>query len=433
MNEMIVTINKANLAGQIKAIPAKSAAHRFLICAGLADQPTEIICDGGSADIDATCSCLSALGVEVQKRLSGFLVTPHALSHEQILPCRESGSTFRFFLPVACALGAESSFILAGRLPNRPMEPLYAALEAHGIEIMGQNTAKVSINGKLRGGKYLIPGNVSSQFISGLLLALPLLGQDSEIEIRGGCESKGYVDLTLSIIKKFGIRTSLNENTISIPGNQKYLSPGTIEIEGDWSNTAFWLCAAAISGTVMRSTQSAGALTCTGLKGDSCQGDKAIGDILSRFGARVEWGKDRITVLGCTLRGITLDAKDIPDLVPSLAAVAALAKGQTNIINAGRLRLKESDRLETIALTLNKLGAQVEETADGLVITGKKSLLGGKIKAYGDHRIVMMAAIAAAGCDNPVIIEDAEAVAKSYPNFFADFIKLGGVIEGEGI
>lgn len=417
---MKVKITGANLTGSIKAIASKSHAHRLLICAALADQPTEIICEESSADIDATCDCLRALCAQVKHSNSGFCVTPREISYGTILRCRESGSTFRFLLPVACALGAGSSFSLEGRLPMRPMEPLYTALEAHGILISGRNTPLVSCSGRLSGGKYTMPGNVSSQFISGLLLALALVAGDSEIEIAGEPESKGYIDITLSTIRQFGIEAQWAGNKIRIRGSRRYLSPKKVSVEGDWSNAAFWLCAGAVNGA---------GITCTNLKADSLQGDKAICEILRSFGADVQLSADRVTVSGGTLRGITIDAKDIPDLVPAIAVVASVARGQTRIINAGRLKLKESNRLETVKAAMKALGAEISEIPGGLIIKGKNKLRGGVVKSHGDHRIAMMAAIGSVVCDGPVIIEDAQAVNKSYPRFFYDFTALGGVLE----
>lgn len=419
---MIIKINEADIGGVVKSIASKSHAHRILICAALANKQSQIICTESSEDIAATAACLNALCARVSREDSGYIISPREISIEGVLPCKESGSTYRFLLPVACALGADSSFSLEGRLPNRPMGPLYDALQSHGIEISGKKTAMVSSKGRLQGGKYIVPGNVSSQFISGLLFALPLLDIDSEIEISGGIESKGYIDITLAAIESFGIKTHIAENHISIPGNQQYVTPGKIEVEGDWSNAAFWLAAAAIN----RSS-----LTCSGLKADSLQGDKAICDILERFGADVQWDASGVKVSGNDLNGITIDATNIPDLVPALAAVGAVANGQTRIINAARLKLKESNRLETIVKTLTQLGADIEETADGLFINGKKRLRGGKVNSCGDHRIAMMAAIASTVCDGSVIIEDAEAVNKSYPTFFDDFAALGGVWQRE--
>jgi len=417
---MIVKITQAKLKGEIKAIASKSYAHRLLIGAALADWPTQILCRESSADIDATCDCLKALCAGVERDAGVFRVIPREPSSGSVLRCGESGSTFRFLLPVTCALGADSAFLLSGGLTRRPMAPLYAALEAHGIEISGRESPFISTAGKLKGGRYRLPGDVSSQFISGLLFALPLLSQDSVIEISGKPESKAYIDMTLSALERFGIHALSEPGEIRVPGKQRYRSPQEVSVEGDWSNAAFWLCAAAIGG---------GPVACANLDADSLQGDKAIVEILGRFGAKVEWGRETATVCGDSLHGIEIDVKNIPDLVPALAAVAAFAQGQTRFVNAGRLRLKESDRLESVACTLNALGGDVIQSKDGLLIKGKKELRGGSVHSCGDHRIAMMAAIAAVGCDGPVMIEDAQAVEKSYPGFFDDYMKLGGIVE----
>jgi len=374
------------LCGTVKAIPSKSQAHRALICAALADTPTHIECDGTSKDIEATAACLAALKTDAQ------CATLH---------CGESGSTFRFLLPVAGALGRKSSFILEGRLPERPLSPLYEELVRHGCKLSPQGSNPFSIEGQLEPGGYTLDAGVSSQFISGLLFALPLLEGDSELRLTGRLESFPYIELTLDMLEAFGIEAEFEDMVFSIPGNQTYRSPGTVRIEGDWSNAAFWLCAGAIPGNE---------ITVTGLDHRSKQGDKAVLEILERFGG--------------DLRSTEIDATDIPDLVPILAVVAAAAKGTTVIRNAGRLRIKESDRLVAMADMLGSLGADIRETEDGLVIHGGKPLTGGRVSSWGDHRIAMSAAIAAVLCTEPVLIQGAEAVNKSYPTFFEERRKL---------
>lgn len=421
---MKVSIIKANIGGEIKAIASKSHAHRLLICASFCNERTDIICKESSDDIEATKDCLNSLCAEILKTEFGFKVSRanYKISGENILRCGESGSTYRFLLPVACALGSNSTFLLEGRLPLRPMEPLYNELENHGIKIAGKGTEKVTCSGRLTGGDFVMPGNISSQFISGLIFALPLLSRDSRIKITSGTESKSYIDITLDAVKQFGIKTEVNDNIIYIPGNQEYISPGSVTVEGDWSNAAFWLCAAAAGNKT---------ITCSGLNKNTLQGDKAICEILSRFGASVTFIEDKVTVSSKKLNGITIDAREIPDLIPAIAVVAAVASGNTTITNAERLMLKESNRLNTIAFTMNKLGADINETLDGLTIKGKPKLSGGTADSCGDHRIAMMASIAASVCEYPVTVEDAQAVSKSYPGFFKDYEKLGAVIYKE--
>jgi 3-phosphoshikimate 1-carboxyvinyltransferase len=277
----------------------------------------------------------------------------------------------------------------------------------------------------LKSGEYTLPGNISSQFISGLLFSLPLLEGDSLIRVTGILESRPYVDMTLEALGIFNIKIEEAGQplTFRVPGSQMYCSPGTVHAEGDWSNAAFWLSAGAIG---------AGSISCTGLKADSRQGDRAITGLLERFGAHVSYDRDSVTVSPGALRGIEIDAGDTPDLVPVLAAAASVAEGETVIRNAGRLRIKESDRLRTVAISLSNLGADVAETEDGLVIHGKRTLPGGETESFGDHRIAMTAAVLSAACTGPVVITNAEAVRKSYPGFFEDFnTALGGVWENK--
>jgi 3-phosphoshikimate 1-carboxyvinyltransferase len=261
---------------------------------------------------------------------------------------------------------------------------------------------------------------VSSQFISGLLFALPLLDGDSELALTGQAESVPYIEMTREMLDTFGVQAEFDGGVFSIPGGQTFRSPGVVRVEGDWSNAAFWLGAGAV-GT--------GGVTCAGLDLRSRQGDRAIMDILTRFGALVKDNGSAVTVSGGVLRGIEIDARDIPDLVPILAVVAAAAEGTTVIRNAGRLRTKESDRLAAISSVLRGLGADAGETGDGLIIKGVTALTGGEVSSYGDHRIVMAAAIAAAQCAHPVVIRDAQAVNKSYPAFFDDLRALGGCVQ----
>ena len=384
---MDVKILPGPLRGTVKAIPSKSQAHRALICAALADGPADIVCEGTSKDIEATEACLRALKAGGEDGVS--------------LPCGESGSTFRFLLPIAGALGLKASFALEGRLPKRPLSPLYEELARHGCELSPQGSNPFTTKGKLSPGSYALDAGVSSQFVSGLLFALPLLDRDSELRLTGSVESFPYIELTLAMLETFGVKICFEDMAFSIPGRQKYRSPGTVRIEGDWSNAAFWLCAGAIPGNE---------IAVSGLDMGSRQGDKAVLGILERFGS--------------DLRGIDIDAADIPDLVPILSVVAAAAKGTTVIRNAGRLRIKESDRLAAVTDMLGSLGADIRETGDGLIIDGGRPLTGGTVSFWGDHRIAMSAAIAAVLCEEPVVIQGAEAVEKSYPAFFEERRRL---------
>jgi len=418
-----IRILPADLSGKLRAIPSKSYAHRLLICSALSDKKTFVRCAGSSEDIEATARCLTSLGAKIERAEGGFEVSPVDLLSPirgSTLDCGESGSTLRFMLPVACALGAEACFKLAGRLPNRPLSHLEEALSGQGCAFSGQGSPVLSSSGKLKPGRFVLPGDVSSQYISGLLFALPLLEGDSVIEITGSIESKDYILMTLSALDKFGVHIEFEGNRLSVKGGTGYKSPGEVEVEGDWSNAAFWLCAGALGGS---------GVECSGLNTASIQGDRAVLELLKSFGAELESRGDTVTVRPSSLRGIEIDARDIPDLVPALSAVAAVAKGRTVIRNASRLRMKESDRLRSVRETLSALGADIAETEDGLVINGRGRLRGGTVHSFGDHRIAMMAAIASIACEGPVTIKNAEAVNKSYPHFFEDFRYLGGRAE----
>ena len=410
---MDITLDNRKLSGTVNVIPSKSYAHRILLGASLAELSgggkTEILLKNDSEDIRATKRVIAGL-----------------LSREGVLDCGESGTTLRFMVPVCAALGlqTETRFTGHGRLMQRPMEPLLRAMEPHGVSFRYEENMLVC-SGKLSAGEYTIEAGVSSQFISGLLYALPLLEGDSVLKLTGNVESRPYIDITLDVLKDFGILIRETEPEdgesvrFEIPGGQVYCGPETMKVEGDWSNAAFWLAAGAICGPV----------TVTGLNLNSVQGDRKICDVLRAFGASVteDAAAGSVTCGGPAvgiLQGCDIDAKDIPDLVPVISAVAAAAQGDTRIYNAGRLRIKESDRLATVTAMLRALGGSVEEGEDFLLIHGEGGLRGGTVDGAGDHRIVMSASVAAIMCCEPVNILGAEAVNKSYPGFFEEREKL---------
>ncbi|MFV0497350.1 MAG: 3-phosphoshikimate 1-carboxyvinyltransferase [Candidatus Fimivivens sp.] len=419
---MDIRITPAPLCGTLRAIASKSDAHRCLICAALCDTPTEVVISTLNRDIEATMGCLAALGAEFSQIQAGvWRVRPISQpSNQAVLDCCESGSTLRFLLPVAAALCQNIRFVGVGRLPNRPLSPLREEMALHGCCFDGIQLP-FTMSGTLRAGTFTLPGDISSQYITGLLFALPLLAGDSHIILTTPLESAGYVAMTLRTLARFNIEiTALpNGGGYHIKGGQRYGSPGRVTAEGDWSNAAFWLAAGAICAPV----------AVTALDVDTVQGDRKIIPLLQRFGAQAEIDRGRAVVSPQALRGIDIDAAEIPDLVPILAVVACATVGTTQITHAARLRIKESDRLRTMTEALNALGGRVSEQADGLIIEGTGGLRGGVVNSFNDHRIAMAVSIASAICAEDVIIQDAAAVEKSYPNFFEDFKKMGGKVD----
>ncbi len=401
------------LSGSLEAIPSKSHAHRILICAALADMPTRVEMNTRlSEDVEATVRCLRALGASFEDTGDALIVTPITVPPAfPLLDCAQSGSTLRFLLQVAAALGCGGVFTGNGRLPQRPIGPLVQAVRAAGV-FVDRETLPLRIEGKLSSGTYTLPGNISSQFISGLLLALPILEKGGEIILSEALESAAYVEMTARTLAQFSVTIRKTDCGFEVASAEALQSPGTVAVEGDWSNMAFFLGAGALGGPVR----------CTGLSLDSVQGDRKILDLLARFGANV----NADTAERGGLHSTVIDAREIPDLVPILAVIASVAQGTTKIENAARLRLKESDRLQTVANMLRALGGKVEEGEDFLFIEGQPSLRGGIVDCCGDHRIAMAGAIASTVCRERTILDGAETVAKSYPHFFEDFRMLGG-------
>jgi len=412
---MIARITPAPLGGTVSAIASKSDAHRLLILAALSQGETRLVMEQRSEDIDATISCLRALGATIEILPDGVAVRGIERVHENpLLDCGESGSTFRFMLPVACALCEHTRFTGSGRLPERPIGELMRVMQAHGVTF-SEERLPFETTGKLTGGDFSLPGNVSSQYLTGLLLALPTIVEDSTISLTTRLESAAYVDITLHALRRFGVHVRAENGVYAVTGGQATQSPGTLRVDGDWSNAAFFLAAGALGNPV----------TMTGLNLDSPQGDKAILTALRKLGARVEATDDAVTVSPAQLTGCTIDVGETPDLLPILAVLGACAAGETRLVNAARLRLKESDRLASVSAMLQALGGTVEELPDALVSTGG-TLAGGTADSCRDHRIAMSAAIASIRCKNEVTILGADAVNKSYPAFYQDFNHLGG-------
>lgn len=416
---MDMKITPRPLRGETEGIPSKAHGHRLLIASALADRPTRLYLGELSEDLRMTFSALTRMGMRSREEKDGsVLIFPiEEMPCTRTIDCGCSGSTLRFLFPLAAALGCNGyTYTGSARLGERPMEPLIEAMKRHGVLIRGEQFP-YRVSGQLHGGIFYLPGNVSSQFLSGLLFALPLLIADSRIELTSPLESASYVDMTIAVLRQFGVKIKREGNRFEVKGRQTYASPGTVTVEKDWSNSAFWLAAGALSDEI----------TVTGLDLASAQGDKAILSLLRQMTEKSTSAPvEGIRVKKETLYATEIDASQIPDLVPVLAVLGCAAKGTTTIHNGARLRLKESDRLKALAENLKTLGADIEETADGLVIRGGKQLHGGEVDSFDDHRIVMAMALASVLCEKDVVIKNAGAVAKSYPAFFDDFKKLGG-------
>lgn len=412
------TILPGARTGEVHIPASKSQAHRMLLCAAMGENEVTLRCRGLSKDILATVACLKALGASVDAEGEVLHLRPVSAPPPGLclLPCGESGSTLRFLLPLVGALGASAVFEREGRLPERPIEPLGRELCRNGMDIRSDG-ARLSCSGQLRPGAFSLPGNISSQYISALLMTLPLLEGESTLHIEGALESAAYVAMTEEVLRLGGVRTEKTGYGYRIPGGQRCRFAPELSVEGDYSNAAFFLCAGALSERGIR---------VTGLDPQSRQGDRAIVPLLEEMGAQVASDGSSVTVKRDALHGITIDASPIPDLIPVLSVVAAAASGETRVIHAQRLRLKESDRLHSTTQMLRALGAEAEELPDGLVIRGGRTLAGGTVDACGDHRIAMSAAVAGGICRGAVTICGSECVQKSYPDFWTDFQQLKG-------
>lgn len=392
---MTIEILNSVINGCKKAIPSKSFAHRIAICNFIAGKkPTAGIADFTSNDIEVTEKCLQALK-----------------DGKKVLDCGESGSTLRFLLPLCASLGGEYEFIGHGKLMERPNEELFSVFLSHGVTVKKQD--RIYISGKLTAGEYKIRGDISSQYVSGLLMALPLLDGDSEIVLTTPLSSKPYVEITLQVLKSFGVKIDQTENGFKVYGKQKF--SGSATVEGDWSNEAFFLVLGAIAGEV----------SVVGLNKDSVQGDKKIVEILQSAGASVTVDDDFVSVKKSNLNAFTLDAESCPDLVPIAAVLASFSKGLTTIKNVQRLKIKESDRIESTIALLSSFGIKAEYNGADLLVYGGEPK-SGVIDSYNDHRIAMSGAVMATVANGKSVIKTAQAVNKSYPTFFDDYNFVGG-------
>ena len=420
MDKLVITPGK--LKGEVKIPPSKSMAHRAVICAALSKGKSKITNIQFSDDIIATIEAMRALGAEI-KMFDDYLEIDGGnifSKNDAVINCNESGSTLRFMVPLALVKEAKANFTGKGNLGKRPLTTYYEIFDRQGIEYSyKEGVLDLNVKGRIKGEEFPIRGDISSQFISGLLFALPLLQEDSKIVITTELESKGYIDLTLSMLELFGIEVTNNDyKEFIIKGNQTYKATD-YRVEGDFSQSAFFVVADALGSDIL----------IRDLNQNSLQGDKEVLDIVTRMGCRIVEEEGGIKIKADKLVSTVIDASQCPDIIPVLTVLAAVTEGTTKIINAERLRIKECDRITAITTELNKLGAKVTELKDSMVVEGVSSLTGGLVHSWDDHRIAMSLAMAATYCTGEVILENPGCVKKSYPDFWEDYKALGGKIQ----
>lgn len=424
-----IKITPRSLKGKVNIPPSKSISHRAIISASLSNGTSKISNVAFSDDIIATLEAMKSLGVQVldiekeTEHTSTIVIdgTDDLKLINDTIDCFESGSTIRFLMPLVTLPNKKVTVTGRGRLVERPMDTYYKMFEKQNIKYKTtQGNLPVTIEGRLNPGTFEMKGDISSQFITGLLFTLPLLNGDSKVVITTELESKGYVDLTLDMLKKFDIEVeNINYQEFRVKGNQKY-SAHDYKVEGDYSQIAFWIVAGVLNGEIK----------CDNIDLNSLQGDKVVLDIVKEMGGDLEAKEDYVIARKSKTRGTTIDASECPDIIPVLSVLASVSEGETRVINGKRLRIKESDRLNSTATIINDMGGDVEELEDGLIIRGVEKLKGGvTIDSYGDHRIAMALGVASTICTKPIIVTNSHVVSKSYPNFWEDFVKVGGKID----
>ena len=398
---MNVTVMPGKLCGTVNAPPSKSHAQRLLLAAALGDTPCRVICSDPCRDIRIMADALRALGADISGDEAGYTVHNGIAEHcsSVCVDCGESGAVLRFLMPLCCRFGDVTLSGGAG-LAKRPMKPLLDALRRNGA-VISEEALPFRTSGGLKSGVFSLSGNVSSQFFTGLLFALPLFTGESRLRFLTPPESVPYLHMTLDVLRRFGVSVLPLEDGFLIPGNQRYQAPQTVQTEGDWSGAAFWLAAAALGSDVR----------VAGLNDDSCQGDHRVTELFTRLGSGI-------------------DLRDFPDLMPILAVCAMARPGKTRLTHLARLRYKETDRVETVTRMIRALGGRAEQDDDSLTVFGT-GIQGGTVDGCGDHRVVMSAAIAALCAERPVTVKGAEAAEKSYPRFWDDLRQLGGVLRYE--
>jgi len=424
---MDVTVeNTDHLEGVVSAPPSKAYTHRMLIAASLSNGASKIFNPLISDDTQATLEAVKSLGAETELHENYWTIHGQETlkTPDHPIDCRESGSTLRFMIPVAALAPGHSTFLFGASFERRPVAPLLESLKELGVEstIQRNNSSVMVRGGGIRGGKTSIRGDISSQFISGLLFACPKANEDTEIAVTTKLESKGYVEMTFEVLVEHGLEGAVNPelSCLWIPSNQSY-RPCDHTVPGDFSSAAFLLAAAAVTSS---------RVTVKNLEYQTAQGDRAIVSILEEMGAAVKIRDNSVDVEGGQLVGVDIDAKDIPDLVPVCAVLACYAEGRSEIYNAKRLRYKESDRLDSISTELKKMGADIVVNEDGLTINGSSGLHGATIDPHNDHRIAMACAVAALGAVGKTKIQHVECINKSYPQFFSDLRVLGANVVG---
>lgn len=416
-SERVKAIGTA-LGGTVALPPSKSYAHRYLFAAAFSEKGAKLLGDFSSRDARATVETLNALGARCVSEENGISVDPVRPRRSAVCDVGESGSTFRFSVPVAAALGTETEFILHGRLSERPMEALERCLGEHGVRCEKKQGCYV-VSGKLETGKYRIDARESSQYATGLLLALPLLKGESEIEFLSEPSSRGYLDITQDVLERCGAQIERTERGYRIFGKGGYEPPQICKVEGDWSNAAFWM----VAGLIGR-----GGMQIENLARESKQGDRKVSELLSRAGGMLYWEDDVLCVRPSELVGIDFDADDLPDAVPAMAVALGVARGKSRITGVERLKLKESDRLQGVIEIMNALGAKACYKGGVLEIEGVERYRFAELSGRNDHRMVMAGAIASVRAEGGVTLDDADAVGKSYPEFWREFCRMGGSV-----
>lgn len=418
-----IFISNGKLKGNVSPPPSKSISHRAILCAAMANGVSVLDNIVLSKDVSLTMDAVRALGASVAVEGDRIIVDGRGMFDEGdvLIDCHESGSTLRFLVPIALATYRRVRFVGSAHLGTRRLDPFFSIFQQDGISYTKNPSLQMDfeIEGSLKGGVYRIDGNVSSQFITGLLYVLPIMNVDSKIIVENGLQSRGYIDLTIDVLQTFGIEIQNNGyEEFIIKGNQKYI-PQDYTVENDFSQAAFFLCADALGNDIR----------VDGMNMDSLQGDKQVIDCLVKLGCRVILDEGSIKVVPENLTGAVIDGSDIPDIIPILSVVCALAKGSSRLINIERLRIKECDRLSAMSDLLTRLGVEVEELENELVIHGTDHFTGGELSSYNDHRIAMSMAIASTRGTEPFVIDNPGCVNKSYIHFWDDFRKLGGKVD----